>query len=36
MVVEIVEWLMLFIIYNRVKSGVVIDLNKRRDLYNNY
>lgn len=36
MAAEIVERLTLFTIHNRVKSGAATDLNKRRDLHNNY
>ena len=33
---KIVERLTLFTVHNRVKSGAATDLNKRRDLHNNY
>ena len=36
MAAKIDERLTLFTIYNGVKSGAAIDLNKRRDLHNNY
>jgi len=36
MAAKTVERLTLFTIHNRVKSGSATDLNKRRDLHNNY
>ena len=34
--VKTAQRLTLFTIHNRVKSGAATDLNKRRDLHNNY